>query len=165
MRGQGLRTAGPRRPGRRALDAKVWRYVTGSVVATLCSEVAFLLLYGALHAAPVVASALGWLAGAVPNYWLNRTWAWGRRGRPDLVGELLPYVSIVLSTLLLASVATSVVHDALVDTGHGLRTVLVGGTFLAVYGVVFVLRFLLLDRLFERAAAAPARTARSQERR
>ncbi len=144
---------------RRELVAKMLRYFAGSVVAAVCSETTFLLLYGALTTSPAVASSLGWLAGAMPNYWLNRTWTWRRRGRPSLTREVLPYVGIVLGTLLLAAFTTSVVDAALVDDGTSatLRLVLVGGTFLAVYGVVFLLRFVLLDLLFRRGEASPAR--------
>jgi putative flippase GtrA len=124
-------------------------------VATVCSEVTFLLLYGAIDATPAVASSIGWLAGAVPNYWLNRTWTWKLRGRPSLTREVLPYVAIVLATLLVATVATSAVHAALdgSQASATVRVVLVGGTFLAVYGVMFLLRYVLLDQLFRRAAA------------
>jgi putative flippase GtrA len=122
------------------------------VIATVCSEVVFLALYGPAHAGTTVASVVGWLAGAVPNYWLNRSWAWRRSGRPSLHGELLPYVVIVLVTLLLATVSTGLADRLLqgAAVSESLRWALVGGTFLAVYGVLFVVRFLLLDRLFRR---------------
>lgn len=143
-----------RRPGehRRRLIRRVLRYATGSVVATVCSEVTFLLLYGVLGTSTTLASVVGWLAGAVPNFWLNRTWTWGRRGRPSVRRELAPYVAIVLVTLGLATLATSAAASALTRAGVGgdARSLLVGGTFLLVYVVVFVLRFLLLDRLFGR---------------
>lgn len=158
MRAQGASMAGRgHRGSRRELGGRVLRYAAGSVVAASCSEAAFLLVYGPLHATPALAAGIGWLAGAVPNYWLNRSWTWRRTGRPSLTRELLPYASIVLGTLLLAVVATSIADAALTGGGAstGLRVGLVGVTFLGVYGVVFLLRFFLLDRLFRRAPAAP----------
>lgn len=151
MRGRKPLTAGRARPGPgRELRGKVFRYAAGSGVATVCSEVTFLLAYGVFDASPAVASGVGWLAGAVPSYWLNRTWTWRRRGRPSITREVLPYVAIVLGTLLVATVATSVVHGVLegAQVSAGVRLVLVSGTFLAVYGLMFLLRFFLLDRLF-----------------
>ena len=135
-----------------AMPGKVLRYVGGSVVAALCSEVTLVVLYGLLHMAPGPASCLAWLAGAVPNFWLNRTWTWRRRGRPDLRREVLPYVAIILVTLLLATLLTAAVDRWARDvaTGATERVVLVAATFLAVYVGMFVLRFLLLDRLFSR---------------
>ena len=128
------------------------RYVGGSVVAAVCSEVTLVVLYGLLHMAPGLASCLAWLAGAVPNFWLNRTWTWRRRGRPELRREVLPYVGIILITLLLATLLTAAVDRWARDgaAGSTARVLLVAGTFLAVYVAMFVLRFLLLDRLFSR---------------
>jgi len=59
--------------------AKVWRYTGGSVIAAGCSELTLLLLYGAFDLSPGWSSSLAWVAGAVPNYWLNRSWAWQLR--------------------------------------------------------------------------------------
>lgn len=170
MRRDSSRPTGDGRSGsRRDAVAKVARYTTGSVVAAGCSEAAFLLLYGAFGATPAVASVVGWLAGAVPNYWLNRTWTWRRRGRPSLRHELVPYIAIVLGTVALATVATTVVHRALEGAGVAgeVRLLGVGGTFLAVYAAVFLLRFYLLDQMFRRAPAPPepvAATTRAETR-
>ncbi len=137
------------------MPGKALRYLGGSVVAALCSEVTLVVLYGLLHMAPGPASCLAWLAGAVPNFWLNRTWTWRRQGRPDLRREVLPYVAIILITLLLATVLTAAVDRWARDvaTGSTARVLLVAGTFLGVYVAMFVLRFLLLDRLFSRLDA------------
>src|SRR5919201_1712805 len=101
--------------GRRVLLPKLVRYFTGSVVATVCSEVTFVLLYGALDVGTKWSSVLSWLAGAIPNFWLNRNWAWQRSGRPSLRHEVLPYVAIILTTLLMATLAT---HGADVFLHH-----------------------------------------------
>jgi putative flippase GtrA len=135
---------------RSALVPKLLRYFTGSVVATVCSEVVFVLLYGALGVGTTWSSVVSWLAGAVPNFWLNRNWAWQRTGRPSLRGEVLPYTAIIVLTLVLATVAT---HGADVwlqgrDVSDSVRVFLVAAVFLSVYVVVFVLRYVLLERLF-----------------
>jgi putative flippase GtrA len=139
--------ADPRRGG---LVAKVLRYAGGSVVATGCSELTLVVLYGFLHVPPVWSTCLAWVAGAVPNYWLNRSWTWRRRGRPSLRHEVVPYVVIVLVTLVLATLATRAVDAALKGDGTSstLRVALVAGSFLAVYAAMFVIRFFLFDRLF-----------------
>lgn len=152
-----MSAADPRTGSRHALKGKVLRYGASSVVATVCSEVTFLLLYGVANTSTTVASLLAWLAGAGPNYWMNRSWAWGRRGRPSLRREVLPYLAIILVTLGLAVVATGAASSALHSTQVSdlARTVLVGGVFLLVYVVVFILRFLLLDRLFANPSSGP----------
>jgi putative flippase GtrA len=152
-----------RRPGT-GLVGRVLRYGAGSVVATVCSEVTFLLVYGVLSAGTTWASVTGWLAGAVPNYWLNRSWAWERRGRPSLTREVVPYVGVVLVTLGLAVAVTSAVDAWLAASQlpHSARTTLTGAAFLGVYAVVFVLRFLLFDRIFRTWPSDPPPPPRSR---
>lgn len=146
------RSAGPARLRglRSGLTGKVLRYGAGSIVATVCSQATFLLLYGPIGTSTTVASVLAWFAGAVPNYWMNRSWTWGRRGRPSLRRELLPYAAIILGTLLLAILATAAAAAVLDRTSvsHAVATFLVSGTYFLVYAVMFVFRFLLFDRLF-----------------
>ena len=137
---------------------KISTYTAGSVVAAGCSEAALVVCYAVLHLSPAVSAVLAWLCGAVPNYWLNRRWTWRRTDRPDLRREVLPYAVIVLGTLALAAVVTRAVDAALSDSPAATRTTLVAAAFLGVYVVMFLLRYLLLDRLFGRldpVAAAP----------
>src|SRR6188472_1766502 len=122
-------------------------YTAGSIVAAACSEVALVTCYGFLGLAPAASSTIAWLAGAVPNYWLNRSWTWQRRGRPSLTREVLPYVAIILVTLVLAAVVTRGVDTWLRDAGASgsTRTLVVAVAFLGVYVAMFALRYLLLD--------------------
>jgi putative flippase GtrA len=139
-------------PAPHALVPKLVRYFTGSVVATVSSEAVFVLLYGVLALGTTWASVLAWLAGAVPNFWLNRNWAWQRTGRPSLGQEVLPYAAIIVSTLILATIATDLADHWLHQhgTASSVRVGLVAAVFLGVYVVVFVVRFFLLERLFSR---------------
>lgn len=120
------------------------------MIAAGCSELALIGFYGLLHLSPGLSSALAWLAGAVPNYWLNRSWAWRLRGRPSVRREVLPYVAVVAVTLLLAVGSTHLVDGWLRDaqSDPDVRVAAVAATFLGVYVLMFALRFLLLDRLF-----------------
>lgn len=123
-----------------------WRYSASSVVATISSQLAFLIVYG-LGAAPAVASLSAFVAGTVPNYLLNRRWTWPRGGR-DRVRDLLPYAAVVIGTAVIAIfVTTAVDHrvDGWTDS-QALQTVLVGASYLATYGVMFVLKFVMFDR-------------------
>ncbi|TWD80523.1 putative flippase GtrA [Kribbella amoyensis] len=141
------------------------KYSASSVIAGVISELAFVLCYW-LGTRPLWASVIAFLAGALPNYVLNRRWAWGRTGRADRTRELLPYAIIVVVTALAAAAATSAADHWLRDriASHTWQTILVSATFLATYGVMFILKFVLFDRyVFAKPAAArtPATTSRS----
>lgn len=145
----------PGGPGSTRLVPKLLRYLTGSVVATVCSEVVFVALYGLLGMGTTWSSILSWVAGAVPSFWLNRNWAWQRKGRPSLRDEVLPYVSIIVATLVLATILTHVTDSWLHHQGVSatVRVTIVAAVFLGTYVVVFALRFVLLDRMFARLHA------------
>ena len=131
------------------------RYSASSVVATVVSQLAFALCYW-FGTAAIVATLVAWISGAVPNYVLNRRWTWGRSG------QKLPYTIIVIGSAVTAALVTSVT-DHLVQPidSHAWKTVLVTGSYFATYAVLFIVKFVLFDRLvFARPApAAPAAPA------
>lgn len=126
------------------------RYSASSVVATVVSQVAFALCYW-LGTSAVVATLVAWLTGAVPNYVLSRRWAWGRQG------QLLPYAMIVIGSAVTAALVTTAT-DHLVQgiDSHAWKTVLVTGSYFGTYGVLFILKFVLFDRLVFAKPAAVA---------
>ena len=145
------------REERSDLIRRVFRYSANAIVATVCSQVTFIVLYGWVGVGTTLTSTLAWLAGAIPNYVLNRSWTWGRRGRPSLRREVVPYVAIILGTLGLAIVATGLGAAALDRTSvsHATQTLLVWGIYFTVYVVMFGVRFFLFDRLFRPRETAP----------
>ena len=134
--------------GRLLLWAK---YSASSVIATVVSQVAFALCYW-FGTSAIVATLVAWVCGAVPNYVLNRRWTWGRSG------QKLPYTIIVVGSAVTAAIVTSVT-DHLVQPleSHLWKTVLVTGSYLGTYAVLFIVKFVLFDRLvFARTGAGPA---------
>lgn len=128
------------------------KYSASSVIATVVSQVAFALCYW-FGTAAIVATLVAWISGAVPNYVLNRRWTWGRSG------QKLPYTIIVVGSAVTAAVVTSVT-DHLVQPldSHLWKTVLVTGSYLATYAVLFIVKFVLFDRLVfaKKTVADPA---------
>lgn len=124
------------------------RFAAASLVATGVSQVVFLLSYS-LGAAPVVATIAAWLAGAVPNFALNRR-TWGGRGRVGLRGQLVRYGAISVGTALLAAGATHLAEglaQSIFPDSGGARVAVVWAAFAGTYAVTFVLKFVLVDRL------------------
>lgn len=137
------------------LTRRIFGYSAGSVVAAATSEAAFIIVLGPLHGGTTWASAAGFVGGAVPNYILNRRWAWpDRRGR-DRRTEIILYSVVALGTFLASAVATHWVEaGARHLTGdRGWTVVLTALAYLAVSGVFFVLKFVL----YERVVFTPAR--------
>jgi putative flippase GtrA len=141
----------------RPLVRRITGYSAGSVVAVIVSEAAFAAAYGWGHSGTILASAAGFVGGAVPNYILNRRWAWSdRRGR-DRHTELLLYMSVSFASFLVAAAAT---HWAEAGARHltivrGWQVALVTAAYLAVSALFFVVKFVFYEMLvFKKAVVA-----------
>jgi putative flippase GtrA len=92
---------------------------------------------------------VAFFAGAIPNYVLNRSWAWERWGRLNVSREVILYAVVSIVSLVSAAVVTGwVSHMAAQLTGsHAARTALVASAYLATYSLLFVLKFVIFQRV------------------
>jgi putative flippase GtrA len=128
---------------------KLLRFLAGSLLATLTSAVVFPLVYRWADAGPRIATFAAFAAGAAVSFVVNRFWTWSRRQRAGLGRDLFGYLAVAGSVAILAAIVTSIT-DFYADragVGGNLRTALVESAYLGTYGVMFLIKFLLLDRL------------------
>jgi putative flippase GtrA len=127
---------------------KVTRYAIGSVVALATSVVVFGLLLDA-GVGTTLDSVLAFIAGALPNWVLNRRWAWERTGEMDVAREVVGYTLISLVALAASSAGTgwtnAIVRHHL-NHDHSLRVLLVTLAYVVVQGLLFVAKFIAYDR-------------------
>ncbi|MGH9056192.1 MAG: GtrA family protein [Acidimicrobiales bacterium] len=122
-------------------------YGAGSVIASITSELAFAAAYGWGHSGTTWASVAGFVGGAIPNYVLNRRWAWSdRRGRGRRA-EIALYAAVSLASFLAAVFATHWAQTGArqVTGDHGWRVVLIAGAYLAVSGLFFLAKFVIYE--------------------
>lgn len=119
-----------------------------SVLATVLSHGIYVALLGLVRADATIASAIAFACGAVFNYLVGRRITWGRRNRPHPVRETLPYLLVVGCTgLLSVGVATLTQHLITgLQLSNAERTLVLELANIASYGVVFLVKFALLDR-------------------
>lgn len=117
-------------------------------MALLTSVIVFALLLDA-GVGTTADSVLAFIAGAIPNWILNRRWAWQRTGQMDVAREVVGYTMISVVALAASSAGTGWV-DALVrdQLAHQqvLRIVLVTLAYVVVQGLLFVGKFVAYDR-------------------
>ncbi len=128
------------------LGKRVTRYTVGSIVAAATSAVVFAVVY-VLGASTTTCSVLAFVAGAIPNWILNRRWAWKLRGRVSVAREVIAYVVISLLSLAATSLTTEWTQDHVqsLPAHHGYRVILVTASYLAVFAVLFVAKFLVYE--------------------
>lgn len=116
------------------------------MVAAGTSAVVFPILY-VLGASTTACSICAFVAGAIPNWTMNRKWTWKVEGRVAFGREILAYIVVSASTLLALSLATAWTHRHVqtIPAGHGIRVALVTASYFGVLAVLYGLRFFLYE--------------------
>jgi putative flippase GtrA len=115
-------------------------------VAAATSAVVFALLY-VLGASTTACSVAAFVAGAIPNWILNRRWAWKVTGKIAIGREIVAYVVVSALTLFLTTESTAWTQRQVqsIPAHHGIRAALVTASYLAVFAVLFVARFAVYE--------------------
>jgi len=129
-----------------ALAGRITRYTIGSIVAAATSAVVFAVLY-VLGVGTTGCSIAAFVAGALPNWILNRRWAWRLRGQLAIGREVIGYITISVLSLIATSLTTAWTqrHVQGIPAHHGIRVLLVTASYLAVFAVLFVAKFAVYE--------------------
>lgn len=116
------------------------------MVAAATSAIVFPILY-VLGASTTVCSISAFVAGAIPNWTMNRKWTWKVEGRVAFGREIVAYIFVSASTLLMLSLATAWTHHRVqsIPAGHGIRVALVTASYFGVLALLYGLRFFLYE--------------------
>jgi putative flippase GtrA len=142
-----------RRRARRLL-----RYATVSAVSTIVSLVVLGVLVATRSVAAGWANVIATAVGTVPSFELNRRWVWGKGGRRSLAAEIGPFCTLSFAGLALSTVAVSAAAGWASRTGltATARTVAAEAANVAAFGSLWLVQYVVLDRvLFGRPAAPP----------
>ena len=145
------------RYGRSPEGIKVLRYTMVSVISALTSLVILTIVFGVLRLwGEVVSTLFANILAGIPSYYLNRRWVWGKGGRSHIWRELLPFWVMSITGIGFALYTASLAQRF--ATAHHLehlaRTALVVGANIAAFGILWILKFLILNRLFAEIADA-----------
>ncbi len=130
---------------------KVIRFTSVSVISTLVSFTSISVLYGFHFIKGIIwATVTGNLIATLPSYYLNRTWTWGKRGRSHFRREIVPFWSMsflgIAVSMLGATGAKALVKSH--HWSHLVNTMLVSFTNLASFGLFWILKMIVFNRIF-----------------
>jgi len=129
---------------------KIFRYTMVSVISTGVSFSVLFLVYGVGRLwTEVPSTVFANVVATFPSYWLNRSWAWGKSGRSHLVKEVIPFWAMAALGITFSIVGASVARHLGIDHSHLVRTVLVLFANLASFGIFWVAKLALFNRLFQ----------------
>lgn len=136
---------------------KLVRYTLVSLISALTSLVVLTIVFGVLRLwSPVVSTLFANLTAGIPSYILNRRWVWGKSGRSHIWREILPFWVMSITGVGFALYTASLAHNfaSTHHLHHLAQTVLVVGANIAAFGVLWLLKFIILNRLFAQIADA-----------
>lgn len=134
---------------------KAIRYGAVSAFNVAFSQTLLVLGYAVLRWPARTANLVAAAIGIVPAYVLSRRWVWQRSGRSNLLREVAPFwgitaVGIVASTYA-AGLGEGLARRLTED--RSVQSIVVASCALLAYGVVWVAKFVIFDRLFAHQVA------------
>jgi putative flippase GtrA len=133
---------------RTAWAAKITKYAIGSVVALATSVVVFAVMDW-LHIRTGIDSAAAFIAGAIPNWVLNRKWAWQMDGRVEWMREIVAYTIISVLVWAASTFATGHTQNWArhhISPGDGLQVLVTTAAYVVVQAVFFLVKFVIYDK-------------------
>lgn len=103
------------------------------------------ILFGAqtvLEWPPVTANIVSVSVGTIPAYILSRYWVWEKRGKNHFMREVLPFWVLAIIGFALSTAAVWFVADR-----WDPAPIVINLTNLAAFGVVWLAKFVVLDRI------------------
>ncbi len=129
--------------------AKILRYAGVSCVGVTTGQLLLYFFFATLGWRAVVANTLAVAIATIPNYLLNRAWVWGKSGGHRLGAEILPFWSMAFVGLLLSNVLVRLAEQRW-DSWVAINLANLVG-----FGMIWVVKYVVLDRVLFGAQAAP----------
>jgi putative flippase GtrA len=130
---------------------KIFRYLMVSVITTGVSFFILLIVYGVLQLwSEVPSTVFANVVATFPSYWLNRNWAWGKSGRSHLTREVIPFWVMACAGIAVSIVGASLARSigTSLHLSHVEQTALVLAANIMSFGVFWILKLMLFNRLF-----------------
>ena len=128
--------------------AKVTKYAIGSIVALVTSIIVFAVMDW-LGVRTGIDSAAAFVAGAIPNWVLNRKWAWKMDGRVEWMREIVAYTIISVLVWAASTWATGNTQNWArhhLSAGTGLQVIVTTAAYVVVQAVFFIVKFVIYDK-------------------
>jgi putative flippase GtrA len=133
----------------RALWSRFWRYATGSLVTAIFSQVVLFFVFSVLRLESARDSAItATLVGAVPSYFINRYWAWGKKSPSSFRREVIPYILMALISLVFSTwfVDFSHSHAGFLGSSRIAVDVVVQGSYLLSFVILWFGKFAFMHK-------------------
>jgi putative flippase GtrA len=122
------------------------RYVMVSAIAVPFSQAVFLLCKEGIELNGTTSNLIAVTLSCIPSYLLNRYWVWGKRGKNHFWREVFPFWAMAALGLVLSTIFVWFV-DQRTDV-----TLFLMAANLSAFGLLYIVKFVLLDRVLFKVA-------------
>lgn len=128
---------------------KAVKYTMVSVISVAVSQVAMITAFGLFHWSARWSAVFATSMGAIPSYYLNRSWVWGKSGRSHLMKEILPFWALAFLGMAFSTVTSGLAEDYVKDhrLSHLMETAIVTGAFFGAFAVLWLAKFVLFNKV------------------
>jgi putative flippase GtrA len=130
-----------------SLAQRISRCLVVSVGTTLLSAAVLVALTLGAGVPAGMSNVIAVCCGIVPSYFANRSWVWAKTGRSSVVREIAPFWVLSLAGLGASTVAVARVASFTRQWSTSLRAIALPAANLSVFGVLWIVQFVLLDRV------------------
>lgn len=125
------------------------KYTAVSAISVVASQIILFVLYGVIRRwSAVTSNVITTAITAVPAYYLNRAWAWGKSGKSHFMKEVLPFWILTFMGLALSLWAVSIAHHISVQLhfSHLADALFVNLASLIAFGILWIGKFVIFNR-------------------
>ncbi len=128
---------------------KALKYSAVSAITVALSQIILFVLFGIIRRwSATTCNVIATATTAIPGYYLNRAWVWGKTGKSHFVKEVAPFWVLTLLGLTLSLVAVAYAHSLAVHLGlsHILDAIFVNLAALGAFGLLWIGKYMIFNR-------------------
>jgi putative flippase GtrA len=132
--------------------ARVVRYAAVSAISTSISLTILGVLVATRAVSPGWSNVIATAVATVPSFELNRRWVWAHEGPRSIRKQAMPYFAITFAGLGLSTLFVSLAtgYASHHHASDAVRTITALGANLVGFGTVWVVQYIILDRVLFR---------------
>jgi putative flippase GtrA len=126
---------------------KLVKYTMVSLISLVIGQALLLFAFGVLRWDAVNSNFFAVGLSALPSYYLNRAWAWGKRGRSHFLKEVVPFWAMAFLGLALSTLFVQVAEGRSDHLDHAVQTLVISAASIGAFGVLWIAKFVILNKL------------------
>jgi putative flippase GtrA len=126
-----------------------------SVVSTVIGLTVLGVFVGVFGWPAVWANVMATVIALPPCFELSRRWVWAHDGRRSILRQAAPYAAVAFAGLIVSSIAVHLAANATINSTRLVHTVAVELANIAAYGSLWIVQFVVCDRILFRSRAKP----------